>query len=188
MDQKVSLNILVAASIQGDSLMTNRLWEGLNPIKVIILVFVLLLTLEMPSLAAGESELSNDSSPLDTVTTFFADWNMGEIRAASKLFDPNPCVTDVFPRFHWQGKNAFREWFSDLDSYNITQGFTDYFFDVGPPLDNDVEGSLAQVIVPVVIDLKHDGQPESFPGLVNLVLRRKHNSWKITAFTWTSTN
>jgi hypothetical protein len=167
--------------------MTNRLWEGLNPIKVIILVFVLLLTLELPSVAAGESEPSNDSSPFETVKTFFADWNMGEIQAASKLFDPNPCVTDVFPRFHWQGKNAFRKWFSDLDSYNISQGFTDYFFDVGTPQSIDGEGALAQIIVPVVIHLKHDGQPETFPGLVNFVLRQKRSSWKITSFTWTST-
>jgi len=166
--------------------MTNRLWKAHSAIKVIILAFVLLLTLEMPSPAAEESELSNDSSPFVTVTTFFADWNMGDIRAASKLFDPNPSVTDVFPRFHWQGENAFKRWFADLDIYNTNQGFTDYYFDVGTPLSNDVEGALAQIIVPVVLDLNHNGQPESYPGLVNLVLRRKRNSWKITSFTWTS--
>jgi hypothetical protein len=166
--------------------MTNRLWNGLGLIKVIILVLVFFWALELPSVSAGESGSSPDLSPFETVTTFFADWNMGEIRAASKLFDPEPCVTDVFPRFHWQGGNAFREWFSDLDSYNISQGFTDYHFEVGAPQTNDVEGALAQVIVPVVLDLKHNGQPESYPGLVNLVLRRKHISWKITAFTWTS--
>jgi len=96
-------------------------------------------------------------------------------------------MTDVFPRFHWQGKNAFREWFSDLDIYNASQGFQDYNFEAGTPLSIDVEGALAQVIVPVVLDLKHDGQPESFPGLVNLVLWWKRTSWKITSFTWTST-
>ena len=85
--------------------MINRLWKGHYPMKVIALVFVFLLTLELPSLAVGESDLS----PLETVTTFFADWNMGEIRAASKLFDQEPSVTDAFPRFHWQGKKAFRE-------------------------------------------------------------------------------
>jgi hypothetical protein len=129
--------------------------------------------------------LSTDSSPLETVMTFFADWDMGEIRAASKLFDQEPCVTDAFPRFHWQGKKAFREWFSDLDIYNQSQGFTDYDFEVGTPLTNDVEGALANVIVPVVLNLKHDGRPESFTGLVNVVLQRNRASWKITAFTWT---
>ena len=166
--------------------MSNHLWEVRNAIKVIISAFVLLLTLEMPSLAKGESASFSASTPFETVATFFADWNRGDIRAASKLFDPVPCVTDVFPRFHWQGRNAFREWFSDLDIYNVSQGFTDYYFDVGEPLPIDVEGALAQVIVPVVIDLKHNGQPESYPGLVNLVLRREHTSWKITSFTWTS--
>jgi hypothetical protein len=135
--------------------------------------------------SGGNPPLSPDSSPLETVTTFFADWNMGEIRAASKLFDQEPCVTDAFPRFHWQGKKAFREWFSDLDIYNQSQGFTDYDFEVGTPLTNDVEGALANVIVPVVLNLKHDGRPESFTGLVNVVLQRNRASWKITAFTWT---
>jgi len=168
--------------------MTTRLWESHNAIKVIVLVFVLLLTLEMPSLAAGESESSNDSLPLDTVTTLFADWNRGDLRAMSKLFVQEPSVTDVFPRFHWQGKRAFKNWLSDLDKSNIKEGFTDLFFDVGTPQSIDVEGTLAQVIVPVVIDLKHDGQPLTVPGLVNLVLRQKRSSWKITSFTWTSTN
>ena len=165
--------------------MINRLWKGHHPMKVIVLVFVFLLTLELPSLAVWKSDLSRDSSPLETVTTFFADWNMGEIRAASKLFDQEPSVTDAFPRFHWQGKKAFREWFSDLDIYNQSQGFTDYDFEVGTPLTNDVEGKLANVIVPVVLNLKHDGRPESFTGLVNVVLQRNRSSWKISAFTWT---
>jgi|SRR5215469_1563976 len=154
--------------------------------KIIIPVFVLFLTLELPSVAAALSE-QTDSSPFDTVTTFFGDWNMGEIPAASKLFVPNPSMTDVFPRFHWQGKNAFRQFFSDLDISNIKEGFSDYFFDVGTPQSIEVEGTLAQVIVPVVIDLKHDGQPITVPGLVNFVLRQKRSSWKITSFTWTST-
>ena len=166
--------------------MTNYLWKGLSLSRVIILVFVLLLAAELPSVAAGKSDSSSNLSPFETVTTFFADWNMGQIKAASKLFDPDPCVTDVFPRFHWQGWNAFREWFSDLDTYNLSQGFTDYYFDVGAPLTNDIEGAVAQVIVPVVIDLKHNGQPENYPGLVNIVLRRERTAWKITSFTWTS--
>jgi ketosteroid isomerase-like protein len=164
--------------------MTNRLWEGLNLMKAIILLFVLLLTLELPSVAAQQP----DSSPVETVTTFFADWNMGAIQAASKLFAPQPSLTDVFPRFHWQGKNAFRKFFSDLDIYNASQGFTDYEFDVGTPTNNDIEGANASVIVPVVLNLKHDGQPQSYPGLVNLVLRRNGASWKIVSFTWTSTD
>ena len=166
--------------------MTNRLWQAHNAITAIILAFVLLLALQMPSLAAEDSESPDDSSPFATVTTFFADWNMGDLRAASKLFVANPSITDVFPRFHWQGGKATKRWFADLDIYNSNQGFSDYFFDVGTPQSTDIEGALAQIIVPVVIDLQHNGQTETYPGLVNLVLRQKRNSWKITSFTWTS--
>jgi hypothetical protein len=163
--------------------MTKRLWEGLNPMRVIVLVFVLFWTLELPSVAAQES----DSSPLGTVTTLFADWNRGDLRAMSKLFVQEPSVTDVFPRFYWRGKNAFRNWMSDLDKSNTIEGFTDYDFEPGTPLTNDIEGARAIVILPVVIYLKQDGRPESFPGLVNIVLRQNRASWKIVAFTWTST-
>ena len=161
--------------------MTARLWKGLYLVKLTILVCVGFLALGSPSVSAFQTP-----SPFSTVTTFFDDWNKGDIRAASKLFDSEPCITDVFPRFHWQGRNAFRDWFSDFYIYNLNQGFTDYFFDVGEPQPIDVEGPLAQVIVPVVIDLKHNGQPEAYPGLVNIVLRRDLTAWKITSFTWTS--
>jgi len=167
--------------------MINRLWKGHHPMKVIVLVLVLFLTLELPSLAVGESDLSPDSSPLGTVTTLFADWNRGDLRAMSKLFVQEPSVTDVFPRFCWRGKNAFRNWMSDLDKSNTIEGFTDYDFEPGTPLTNDIEGARASVILPVVIFLKQNGRPESFPGLVNIVLRQNRASWKIAAFTWTST-
>ena len=163
--------------------MTKRLWEGLNPMRVFVLVFVLFLTLELPPVAAQES----DSSPLGVVTTLFADWNKGDLRAMSKLFVQEPAVTDIFPRFNWRGKNAFKNWMSDLDKSNIIEGFTEYDFEPGTPLTNDIEGTRASVILPVVIFLKQHGQPASFPGLVNIVLRQNRASWKIVAFTWTST-
>jgi hypothetical protein len=75
---------------------------------------------------------------------------------------------------------------SDLDSYNTSNRYTDYDFTVGKPLTYEVEGEYANVIVPVVLDLRHDGKPERFDGLVNVALQRKRNSWKITAFTWTT--
>src|SRR5215475_10122113 len=131
--------------------MTRRLWEGHNPIRVIILIFVLLLTLELPSVSASESDSSPDSSPLVTVTTLFADWNKGDLRAMSKLFVQEPSVTDAFPRFCWHGKNAFKNWMSDLDKSNTIEGFTDYDFEPGAPTTNDIEGARANVILSVVV-------------------------------------
>src|SRR5262245_14269451 len=86
----------------------------------------------------------------------------------------------------WRGKNAFSEWMSDLDSYNARNRYTDSNFKVGKPLTYEVEGEHASGIVPVVLDLRHDGRPERFDGLVNAVLQGSRDSWKITAFTWTT--
>jgi hypothetical protein len=112
-----------------------------------------------------------NSPALAPVTTFFAYYNRHDIHAASAFFDQDSSVTDAFPPFRWRGKNAFTEWMSDLDSYNTSNRYTDYDFKVGKPLTNDVEGGHANVIVPVVLDLKHDGKPERFDGLVNVVLQ-----------------
>ena len=75
---------------------------------------------------------------------------------------------------------------SDLNSYNTSNRYTDYDFKVGKPLTTDVKGEHANVIVPVVLDLKHDGKRERFDGLVNVVQQGSRNSWKITAFIWTT--
>ena len=137
--------------------------------------------LELTPVAAVKS----NSSALAPVTAFFADYNKHDIQAASALFDQELSVTDAFPPFDWPGKNAFTEWMSDLDSYNSSNRYTDYDFKVGKPLTNDVKGEHANVIVPIVLDLKRDGKPERFAGLVNVVLQENSSSWKITAFTWT---
>jgi hypothetical protein len=163
--------------------MSKRLWEGFRLVNVIVLVFALFLTLESPVVAAQES----DSTPLGVVTTLFADWNLGDLKAMKKLFVAEPSVTDVFPRFYWHGTSAFKNWMSDLDKSNVIEGFTDYDFEPGTPTTNDIEGARAIVILPVVINLKQHGQPASFPGLVNIVLRRTGASWKILVFTWSST-
>lgn len=162
--------MVLRKSLERGGYMTNRLWEGLNLMKAIILLFVLLLTLELPSVAAQQP----DSSPVETATTFFADWNKGDRQAMSRLFVQEPCITDVFPRFHWHGANAFRKFMSDFDKSNVVEGFTDYDFEPGTPTTNDIEGARAIVILPVVIFLKQDGHPISVPGLVNFVLTRKH--------------
>jgi hypothetical protein len=59
-------------------------------------------------------------------------------------------------------------------------------FKVGKPLTYDVEGEHANVIASVVLDLKHDGKPERFDGLVNVVLQGSRDPRRITAFTWTT--
>ncbi|MGA9314492.1 MAG: hypothetical protein WBV77_07675, partial [Solirubrobacteraceae bacterium] len=94
--------------------------------------------------------------------------------------------TDAFPPFHWEGKGAFTKWMVDLDNFNTANKYTDYDFKPGQPLSQDVEGERANVVIPVVLDLKHDGKPDRFDGLVNVVLEKTNNSWKIIALTWTT--
>jgi ketosteroid isomerase-like protein len=63
---------------------------------------------------------------------------------------------------------------------------TDFKSTVGKPLTQVVVGDRANVIVPVVLDLKERGKPNRYDGLANVVLLKTADVWKIAAFTWTT--
>jgi hypothetical protein len=75
---------------------------------------------------------------------------------------------------------------ASLDVFNAKNKYTDYDFKAGKPLTQDIEGARANVVVPVVPELKHAGKPDRFDGLVNAVLKKTNNSRKIIALTWTT--
>lgn len=143
-------------------------------------VLMLMIALILPAWA------ESDPAVLTPVMGFFNDYNKHDINGAAMLFAKEPTVTDAFPPFHWEGKDAFRNWMTDLDNFNTTNKYTDYDFKPGRPLSQDVEGERANVVVPVVLNLKHNGKPDRFYGLVNVVLEKTGNSWKIIALTWTT--
>lgn len=128
-----------------------------------LLVLVLAIGLILPAWAESEPAV------LRPATSFFTDYNQHDIQGASTLFVEEPSVTDAFPPFHWEGKGAFRKWMADLDNFNTANKYTDYDFKPGKPLSQDVEGERANVVIPVVLDLKHFGKPDRFDGLVNVV-------------------
>jgi hypothetical protein len=138
-----------------------------------LLVLVLAIGLILPAWA------ESDPAVLRPATSFFTNYNQHDIQGASTLFVEEPSITDAFPPFHWEGKGAFRKWMADLDNFNTANKYTDYDFKPGKPLSQDVEGERANVVIPVVLDLKHDGKPDRFDGLVNVVLEKTNNSWKM---------
>jgi hypothetical protein len=148
-----------------------------------VVLFALALVVAYSTIVRAES----DASALAPVVKFFDDYNRHDITAASALFVEKPSVTDAFPPFYWQGKDAFKQWMADLDKYNAENKYTDYDFKIGKPLSEENQGTRANVVVPVVLDLKHGGKPERFEGLVNVVLMKTHNGWGIAALTFTAT-
>jgi hypothetical protein len=75
---------------------------------------------------------------------------------------------------------------ADLETFNTINKYTAYDFKVGKPLTQEIDADRANVIVPVVLDLKHSGKTERFDGLVNVVLQKSHDGWKIAGLTWTT--
>ena len=68
---------------------------------------------------------------------------------------------------------------ADLATDSAKNKDTDFKFTVGKPLTQVVVGDRANVIVPVVLDLKERGKPNRYDGLANVVLLKTADVWKI---------
>ena len=129
---------------------------------------------------------SDTSAAVTVVTALFSTINRNDQGGASKLFIEQPDVTDAFPPFHWHGTTAFKEWMADFATDSAKNKDTDFKFTVGKPLTQVVVSDRANVIVPVVLDLKERDKPNRYDGLANVVLLKTGDAWKIAAFTWTT--
>jgi hypothetical protein len=147
---------------------------------------------------SGATAQTDGSGMVSVVTTFFAEANAHNIGcgglgnrteiekgAASALFVEQPSVTDAVPPWHWEGTTAFRDWMADLAIYCTKHEDTDLKFTLAKPLSQEVDGNHGNVIVPLVLDFREGGKPLRANGLVNVVLLKNRETWKISAFTFT---
>jgi len=138
------------------------------------------------------------SDVLSVVTTFFAEANAHNVGcgglgeripidkgAASALFVEQPSVTDVVSPWHWEGKTAFKDWMADLATFCTKHKDTPVRFTLAKPLSQEVDGDHGNVIVPLLLNFKEGGKAVRAKGLANVVLLKNHETWKISAFTFT---
>ncbi len=104
---------------------------------------------------------------------------------ASALFVDQPSVTDAVPPWHWEGTTAFKDWMADLATYCTKHEDAPLSFTLAKPLSQEVDGEHGNVIIPVVVDFKEQGKPVRDHGVVNAVLLKNRDTWKIAAFTFT---
>jgi ketosteroid isomerase-like protein len=159
-----------------------------------MIALVLLFGARIPGVLAQ----SDNPAIVRVVTTFFAEANAHDIGcgglgdhsqidkgAAAALFVERPSVTDVVPPWHWEGASAFKNWMADLATYCTRHDDADLKFTLAKPLSQEVEGDHGNVVVPLGLDFKEGGKPLHAEGLVNVVLAKQHDTWKIIAFTFT---
>lgn len=161
--------------------------------RSVMIALVLLFGANIPAALAQ----TDNPAIVAVVTTFFAEANAHDIgcgglgdrsqidKGAAALFVERPSVTDVVPPWHWEGKSAFKDWMADLATYCTRHDDTDLKFTLAKPLSQEVEGEHGNVIVPLGLDFKEGGKPLHADGLVNVVLVKQHDTWKIIAFTFT---
>ena len=162
--------------------------------RSVMIALVLLFGANIPRASAQ----SDNPAIVKVVTSFFAEANTHNIGCgglgdhsqidkgvAAALFVERPSVTDVVPPWHWEGKSAFKDWMADLATYCTEHDDADLKFTLAKPLSQEVENDHGNVIVPLGLDFKEGGKPVHADGLVNVVLVKKHDTWKIIAFTFT---
>ena len=162
--------------------------------RPIMIALVLLFGANIPRALAQ----TDNPAIVSVVTIFFAEANTHNLGcgglgdhsqidkgAAAALFVERPSVTDVVPPWHWEGRTAFKEWMADLATYCTKHDDADLKFTLAKPLSQEVEGDHGNVIVPLGLDFKEGGKPVHADGLVNVVLVKKLDAWKIIAFTFT---
>jgi hypothetical protein len=146
----------------------------------------------------GSIAQAGGSGMVSVITAFFAEANahnvgcggLGDhsqigISGAAALFVEQPSLTDAFPPWHWEGTTAFKDWMADVATYCTKHDDTDVKFTLGKPLYQEVDGDHGNVIAPLVLDFKKGGKPVRTNGLVNVVLLKSRETWKISAFTFT---
>ena len=103
------------------------------------------------------------------------------------LFAADASITDTVYPYHWQGQDAAKRYFDDLQLAVKSVGWTDLrLVKDGDPFVVARPG-FAYAAVQLFIDYKAHGAPHRDKGIFALSLRQDGKMWKISSATWTYT-
>jgi hypothetical protein len=128
------------------------------------------------------------SSEKDDVTVtlhkFVDGWNKGGMKAVTGNFTDSPAILDTIPPYHWQGAKALMNYDEDYAIYVRSHDITDGAGEMSEPTTIELSGEYAYAVVPAVFHFKKRGQPAESHGIMTFSLRKVHQDWRISAFTW----
>lgn len=92
-------------------------------------------------------------------------------------------VDDLSP-FVWDGSSAGSRWYAKAMRYLKAHGITDIHGVLGTPVESNVQGNSAYVILPVTWSGTANGKPFTQHGNYTFTLQKTGSNWLITSQTW----
>jgi hypothetical protein len=124
--------------------------------------------------------------PVSTVRQYIDAFNKGDATLMAATFAVPGSILDGMAPHLWQGPNAAQDWYRDVLVEGKQHGASDYFVTMGEPLQNNVTGDSAYVVVPATMTFKMGGKQVTQSGAYfTVALRKLTEGWRIAAWAWT---
>jgi len=146
-----------------------------------ILIISLCLVLPVaPAKAASDQE-----TVTAVIKEFLDNVSTNNVAGMTTAFAAEVSISDEFPPYYWNGKDAFAQWGKDFMADSTTHKVTEPAMTFGTVTQARVTGDNAYVVAPGTYAYKADGKPMLTNGLFTFTLHRSGESWKITSMIWT---
>lgn len=134
--------------------------------------------------AKGATAMST-SDPMAAVRHYIDAFNRGDANEMAATFTVPGSILDGMAPHVWQGPTAAQDWYRDVLIEGKQHGASDYFVALGEPLQNNVTGDSAYVVVPATMTFKVKGKQVKQTGAVfTVALRKLPEGWRIAAWAW----
>ena len=123
--------------------------------------------------------------PMEAVRRYIDAFNKGDVKGMAAAFSAPASILDGMAPHLWVGPTVAEDWYRDVLVEGKQHGASDYFVTLGEPLDNNVTGDSAYVVVPATMTFNLRGKPVTQTGAVfTVALRRLPEGWRIAAWAW----
>ncbi len=121
---------------------------------------------------------------LAAVKALVAAINAGSIAATQAAMTGSPAITDEFPPFHWDGKNAVADWMNGFAADAKAHGVTDDAVTIDTPLHLTVAGGHGYAVVPMTYTYKQNGKKVTENALFTVSLVRSGGTWLVSSWSY----
>jgi len=134
---------------------------------------------------AKGANVTDTKDPISAVRHYIDAFNRADEKEMAATFAVPGSILDGMTPHVWQGPTAAQDWYRDVLKEGEQHGASDYFVTLGEPLQNNVTGDSAYVVVPATMTFKVKGKQVTQTGAVfTVALRKLPEGWRIAAWAW----
>jgi hypothetical protein len=146
---------------------------------------IIVLAASVLTIAPAASALASDKDDVMAVLNL---WNDTDSAKSISSCADDASVIDDFPPFEWRGSGACANWSKAFDAFAQKNGITDPTGTIGKPKQFTVNADHAYVVVPATFAYTMKGKPVKLTAIATFSLHKTASGWRITAWSWATTN